>query len=64
MARWTSARASRLTSGGPAWTNHTRRQDRTLVFAYGIEARPNFMRTRLTIFLGVSRIVGAILDRK
>jgi para-nitrobenzyl esterase len=51
-------------AGVPAWPSHTRRQDQTLVFAYGIEARPNFMRTRLNIFLGVSRIVGAILDRK
>ena len=59
------ARTGRPASaGGPAWANHTRRQDRTLVFAYGIESRPNFMRTRLNIFLGVSRIIGAILDRK
>jgi carboxylesterase type B len=55
-------------TGRPApaagWPSHTRRQDRTMIFADRIETRSNFMRTRLNVFLGVSRIAGRILDRK
>jgi para-nitrobenzyl esterase len=50
--------------GAPAWPNHTRRQDRTMIFAGKTEVRSNFMRPRLNVLIGVARIAGAILDRK
>lgn len=50
--------------GLPPWPNHTRRLDRTMIFADKIDAQSDFMRARLGVFLGVSRVVGRILDRK
>lgn len=50
--------------GGLPWPAHRSGQDRTLVFADTIAVRRNFMRARLTILLGASRLAGRILDRK
>jgi para-nitrobenzyl esterase len=50
--------------GNPEWARHRRGQDRTMVFSETVAARANFMRARLSIFIGVSRIVGGILGRK
>jgi para-nitrobenzyl esterase len=51
-------------AGAPAWPNHTRQRDSTMIFADRMEARRNFMRARLNVFIGVSRFAGRFLDRK
>jgi para-nitrobenzyl esterase len=48
----------------PAWPRHRARQDRTLVFGENVALQSNFMRPRLNIFLGVSRIVDRVLGRR
>ena len=58
------ARTGKPAAGGsPAWPSHRGRQDRTLVVGDTIRTRSNFMRPRLNIFLGVSRIVDRVLGR-
>lgn len=52
-------------SDAPDWPSHRRlMRDRTLLLGEPIAVQSNFMRARLDIFLGVSRIVGRILGRK
>ena len=51
-------------SDSPAWPSHRARQDRTLVFGETVALQSNFMRPRLNIFLGVSRIVDRVLGRR
>ena len=51
-------------SDSPAWPSHRARQDKTLVLGETITVQSNFMRTRLNIFLGVSRIVDRVLGRR
>ena len=51
-------------SDSPAWPRHRARQDRTLVFGDNVALQSNFMRPRLNIFLGVSRIVDRVLGRR
>ncbi len=50
--------------GNPAWPSHRGRQDRTLVVGDTIKTQANFMRPRLNIFLGVSRIADRVLGRR
>lgn len=47
----------------PAWPRHQRGSDRAMYLGEQIEVRPNFMRARLSVFLGVSRVIGAVLRR-
>ena len=50
--------------GAPEWASHRRRQDRTMVFGDTAEVRSGFIRVRLTVFLGIGRLLGTILDRR
>jgi len=59
------ARMGKPAAGGsPAWPSHRGRQDRTLVVGDTLETQSNFMRTRLNIFLGVSRMLDRVLGRR
>lgn len=59
------ARTGKPAAGdSPAWPSHRAGQDRTLILGETITAQSNFMRTRLNILLGVTRIVDRILSRK
>lgn len=53
-----------LRKAGPDWPSHRRGRDRTMVFGDTIKVEPNFMRARLTVFLGVGRVLGSVLDRR
>jgi para-nitrobenzyl esterase len=50
--------------GGPVWPNDRRRQDRTLLLADPVKVESNFMRTRLNIFIGVTKIIDTILGKR
>ncbi|MGQ0456941.1 MAG: carboxylesterase/lipase family protein [Hyphomicrobium sp.] len=50
--------------GGPVWPRDTRFLDRTMIFADPIEARPNFMKVRLDIMIGLTKIIGAVAKPK
>jgi para-nitrobenzyl esterase len=50
--------------GAPAWPSDTRLRDRTMVFADNVEAQSRFMRARLNVMIGASRIAGSLLGRK
>ena len=50
--------------GSAAWPDDRRRQDRTMVFGENTEVQSNFMRARLTVFLGVGKALGAVLGRQ
>jgi para-nitrobenzyl esterase len=59
------ARTGRPSSqGNPEWPNDTGRQDKTMLFGEKIEVQTNFMKTRLNIFIGVTKILGRVLNRK
>ena len=49
---------------GPVWPSHRGRRDRTMVFGDTIAVRPDFMRPRLSVLLGVAKVVDRVLDRK
>ena len=51
-------------SDSPEWPGHRARQDKTLVIGDTMTVQSNFMRTRLNIFLGVSRIVDRVVGRR
>jgi para-nitrobenzyl esterase len=51
-------------SDSPAWASHGARQDRTLVFGTTVAEQSNFMRARMNIFLGVSRVLEKVLGRR
>ena len=51
-------------SDSPAWPRHSARRDQTLVFGENVSVQTGFMRTRLNVFLGVSRIVDRVLGRR
>ena len=48
----------------PAWPRDTRLADRTLILADPIVAKTNFMKARLNIMIGLTRIVGAVAGPK
>ncbi|MFN0218456.1 MAG: carboxylesterase/lipase family protein [Hyphomicrobium sp.] len=50
--------------GAPAWPRDTRFFDRTMIFADTIEAKPNFMKPRLDIMIGLTKIIGAVAKPK
>lgn len=53
-----------VAKGGPTWPSHRRRgQDRTMVFAEKTAVKSNFMRSRLNILVGTTKILGAMLRR-
>jgi para-nitrobenzyl esterase len=59
------ARSGRPASAGsPAWPNHDVRNDKTMEFAHRIAVQPNFMKTRLNVFIRGSRLLAPILNRK
>ncbi|MBX9588663.1 MAG: carboxylesterase/lipase family protein [Hyphomonadaceae bacterium] len=59
------ARTGKPAAGdSPAWPSHRARQDRTLILGETIEARSNFMRARLNIFLGAGRVLDRVLGRR
>jgi para-nitrobenzyl esterase len=51
-------------SGAPAWPSDTRLRDRTMVFGEKVELESGFMRARLNVIIGASRIAGTLLGRK
>ena len=51
-------------SDSPAWPRHSARRDKTLIFGENVAVQTRFMRTRLNVFLGVSRIVDRVLGRR
>jgi para-nitrobenzyl esterase len=59
------ARSGRPASAGsPAWPNHDVRNDKTMEFAHRTTVQPNFMKTRLNVFIRGSRLLAPILSRK
>lgn len=52
-------------TGSPAakerWPSHRSKRDRTMIFDTTIALKKNFMRPRLNIFMGLVRIIGALL---
>jgi para-nitrobenzyl esterase len=48
--------------GGPVWPSSGARQDRTMVFGKAMAAQANFMKARMSTFLGLSKIVGSMLQ--
>lgn len=51
-------------AGSPAWPRDTRFFDRTMIFADPIEAKSNFMKARLDIMIGLTKIIGAVAGPK
>ena len=59
------ARTGKPTSqGSPAWPNHNTRQDETMLFGDTIAVQKNFMKTRLNILIGGTKILSAVSNRK
>ncbi len=50
--------------GGPDWPAHRRARDRAMSFGEPIKAEKNFMRTRMNVFIGVTKVIDAVLGRK
>ncbi|MGH9843855.1 MAG: carboxylesterase/lipase family protein, partial [Blastocatellia bacterium] len=50
--------------GGPLWPRDTGRQDKTMQFGNPMAVQTNFMRARLNIFIGGSKLLGGLLDRR
>ncbi|HEX6610710.1 MAG TPA: hypothetical protein VF051_08035, partial [Hyphomicrobiaceae bacterium] len=50
--------------GAPAWPSDTRLRDRTMMFADKVEVESGFMRARLNLMIGASKIAGRLLARK
>ncbi|HVO58516.1 MAG TPA: carboxylesterase/lipase family protein [Dongiaceae bacterium] len=48
-------------AGAPGWQNDTAGQDRTLLFAEPIQLRPDFLKLRLGVFIGASKVLGPAL---
>lgn len=46
--------------GAPDWPRDTRFRDRTMVFADSIEAKANFMKLRLDIMMGLTKIIASV----
>jgi para-nitrobenzyl esterase len=51
-------------SGALAWPSDTRLRDRTMVFGDKVEIESGFMRARLNVMIGASKIAGTLLGRK
>jgi len=59
------ARSGRPASpGSPTWPSHDARNDKTMQFGQTIAVQPNFMKARLNVFIGGSRLLAPILNRK
>lgn len=50
-------------NGAPAWPSDQGRQDKTMVFGETIRVQNNFMKTRLNILIGGTKILSTILAR-
>jgi para-nitrobenzyl esterase len=62
---FTFARDAKPTSiGAPRWLNDTVGQDRTMIFGPTTQLQANFMKARLNVFIGATKILGPILARK
>lgn len=48
----------------PDWASHSTKQDRTLILGTTVAEQSNFMRGRMNIFLGVSRVLEKVLGRR
>lgn len=46
--------------GAPAWPRDTRLVDRTMMLAEPIEVKADFMKLRLDVMIGLTRIIGAV----
>ncbi len=56
---------SSLSKGGnPQWPSDAGLQDKTMLFGESIAVQTNFMKARLNIFIGGSKILGSVLNRK
>lgn len=51
-------------SGGPEWPSDHGKQDKTVVFGETVAVQTNFMKTRLNIFMGAIKILGAVSNRR
>ncbi len=51
-------------SGGPEWPNDDGSHDKTMLFGETIAVQTNFMKARLNIFIGGTKILGNISNRK
>ena len=51
-------------AGAPRWLNDTAGLDRTMIFGPLTQLQSNFMKARLNVFIGASKILGAVLARK
>lgn len=49
--------------GGPAWPNDRNRMDKTMVFSESTKVEDNFMKPRLNVLIGLTKIVDKLLDR-
>jgi para-nitrobenzyl esterase len=50
--------------GAPPWPSDTRVRDRTMVFSGNVEVERRFMRARLNVMIGASKIAGRLLARR
>jgi para-nitrobenzyl esterase len=50
--------------GGPEWPSHRGTQDRTLIFRETVAVERNFMRARLNTLIGVTSLLGRVLNRR
>ncbi len=51
-------------SGAPAWPAHRPRADRTIIFGETIWIEKNFMKARLNIMIGLTKVAGKLVNRK
>jgi para-nitrobenzyl esterase len=50
--------------GAPPWPSDTQIRDRTMVFGGNVEVERRFMRARLNVMIGASKIAGRLLARR
>ena len=50
--------------GSAAWPNHQSEQDKTIHFGETIVVQTNFMKARMNVFGGASKLLGGMLSKK
>jgi len=51
-------------AGGPAWPGDDGRQDKTMLFGETVIVQTNFMKARLDVLIGVTKILDSVLNRE
>lgn len=51
-------------AGAPLWMNDTAGHDRTMEFGNTMMLKPNFMKARLNVFIGTTKMLGPLLSRR